>query len=73
MDQRCSEVEVKVLDIGNSKVKYKYLQILLKYSTYVNVLSYFTPLPLSNSSQREAAWADLPYILRRRTMSIKIT
>ena len=38
-----SGVEVKVLEIGNIQVKYKYLKIVLKYST-VNVLSYFTPL-----------------------------
>ena len=44
MDLRCSEVEVKVLDMENSQVKYKYLKIALKYSTKVNVLSYFTSL-----------------------------
>ena len=48
MDPRCSEVEVKVLDIGNSQVKYKYLKIVLKYSTNVNVLSYFTPLDMTH-------------------------
>ena len=36
--QRCSGVEVKVLEIGNTQVKYKYLKIVLKYSTWVNVL-----------------------------------
>ena len=37
------EVEVKVLEIGDTPVKYKYLEIVLKYSTWVNVLSYFLP------------------------------
>ena len=32
LDPRCSGVEVKVMEIGNSKVLYKYLKIVLKYS-----------------------------------------
>ena len=48
MDPRCSGVEVKVLEIGNTQVKYKYLKIVLKYSTLVNVLGYFTPLNISS-------------------------
>ena len=33
LDPRCSGVEVKVMEIGNSQVKYKYLTVVLKYST----------------------------------------
>ena len=36
--------EVELLEIGNTQVKYKCLKTELKYSTKVNVLSYFTPL-----------------------------
>ena len=39
MDLRCSGVEVKVFEIGNTEVK---------YSTWVNVFSYFTPLYSTN-------------------------
>ena len=35
MPLRCSGVEVKVSEIGNTQVKYKYLKIVLKYSTTV--------------------------------------
>ena len=33
LDPRCSGVEVKVLEIGNTQVKYRYLKLVLKYST----------------------------------------
>ena len=36
---RCSGVGVKVQEIGNTQVKYKYLTFVLKYSTLVNVLT----------------------------------
>ena len=33
LDPRCRGVELKVLEIGYTQVKYKYLQIVLKYNT----------------------------------------
>ena len=33
LDPRCSGVEVKVLGIGITQVKYKYLKTVLKYIT----------------------------------------
>ena len=44
LDPRYSGAEAKVLEIGNAQVKFKYLKIVLKYSTSVKILSYFTPL-----------------------------
>ena len=46
LDLSFSGVEVKLLGIGNTQVKYKCLKTELKYSAKVNVLtgSYFTPL-----------------------------
>ena len=32
-DPRCRGVEVKLLEIGNTQVKHKYLRIVLKYCT----------------------------------------
>ncbi len=38
------EYKYKVALNGNIQVKYKYLKVVLKYSTWVNVLSYIPPL-----------------------------
>ncbi len=37
-------VEYKVTQNGNTQVGYKYLKIVRKYNTWVNVLSYCPPL-----------------------------
>ena len=39
-DRRCSGVEVKLLEIGNTEVKYKYLKSVLKYSIVLKYIMY---------------------------------
>ena len=42
------EYKYKVVEYGNTGVKYKYLKCEPKYNTWVSVLSYFQPLWLRN-------------------------